>query len=238
MNIEKLKAVGTLIITLTDENGQIKEQTVTPNLVVDGGKTAIAQALYQANTAPYFTYMTLGTGVTAAQYYDTLLATETAAARVTGSTAVAAAVSGSGATLGTWVGNWQSGTPNQITYVSGSTTPAVGHVVTVGASNTITVPAGTVIISYAGGIATLNNALSGTTNATANWINHATSTVYSWTWGPNVPVSSGSTAVTESGIFNNATINSGTMLSRVVFSAVNKQGGLDTLNITWIVSVT
>lgn len=237
MNIDKLKTIGTLVIELIGPDGQIKEQVVTPNLVVDSGKAAMAQALYQANSSPYFTYMTLGTGTNAAAYYDTLLQTEVAAARITGSTALASAVGGTGATLGTWVGNWQSGTPNQITYVSGSTTPAVGHVLTAGTSNTITIPAGTVIISYAGGVATLNNALSGTTNPTANWISHATSTVYSWSWGPNVPVSSGNTAVTESGIFNNATINTGTMLSRVVYSAVNKQGGLDTLNITWIVSV-
>lgn len=235
---ENLKAVGTLVITITGPDGKIKEQTVTPNLVVDSGKASVASSLFSANTAPYFTYMTLGTGTTAALYSDTLIQTEVAAARITGSNTISAAVGGSGATLGTWVGNWQSTTPNQITYVSGSTTPAVGQVVTVGASNTITVPSGTVIISYSGGVATLNNALTGTTNATANWINHATSGVYSWTWGPNVPVSSGNTAVTEAGIFNNATINTGTMLSRVVFSAVNKTGGLDTLNISWIISIT
>lgn len=235
---EKVGALGQLVITLTGPDGQIKQQFLDTNLVVDAGKAAIAANLITANASPYFTYMTLGTGTTAAAYYDTLLQAEVAGSRIAGSTAAAAAVGGTGATLGTWVGNWQSTVPNQITYVSGLTTPAIGQVVTVGASNTITVPAGTVVIAYAGGVATLNNALSGTTNATANWINHATSTVYTWTWGPNVPVSSGNTAVTETGIFNNATINAGTMLSRVVYSAVNKTGGLDTLNITWIVSIT
>lgn len=235
---DTIKANGTLVVTLTGPDGQIKFQNVDKNLVVDSGKASLAAGLIAANTAPYYTYMTLGTGTNAAQYYDTLLQTETAAARITGTQAAAGAVGGSGATLGTWVGNWQSTVPNQITYVSGTTTPAIGQVVTVGSANTITVPTGTVVIAYAGGIATLSNALTGTTNATANWINHATSTVYTWTWGPNVPVASGNTAVTEAGIFNNATINSGTMLSRVVFSAVNKSGGLDTLNITWILSLT
>lgn len=45
----------------------------------------------------------------------------------------------------------------------------------------------------------------------------------------------GTGAVTEAGIFNNST-SGGTMLSRVVFSAINK-GAADTLTINWTVTV-
>lgn len=45
----------------------------------------------------------------------------------------------------------------------------------------------------------------------------------------------GTGAVTEAGIFTNAT-SGGTMLSHVVFSAVNK-GTLDTLTINWTITV-
>jgi hypothetical protein len=45
----------------------------------------------------------------------------------------------------------------------------------------------------------------------------------------------GTGAVTEAGIFNNAT-SGGTMLSRVVFSAVNKSAA-DTLTINWTITV-
>jgi hypothetical protein len=44
----------------------------------------------------------------------------------------------------------------------------------------------------------------------------------------------GTGAVTEAGIFNDAT--AGTMLCRTVFSAVNKGSG-DTISITWVVTV-
>ena len=45
----------------------------------------------------------------------------------------------------------------------------------------------------------------------------------------------GTGAVTEAGLFNNST-SGGTMLSRVVFSAINK-GAADTLTINWTVTV-
>jgi hypothetical protein len=45
----------------------------------------------------------------------------------------------------------------------------------------------------------------------------------------------GTGAVTEAGIFNNST-SGGTMLSRVVFSAVNKSAA-DTLTINWTITV-
>lgn len=45
----------------------------------------------------------------------------------------------------------------------------------------------------------------------------------------------GTGAVTEAGLFNNST-SGGTMLSRVVFSAINK-GASDTLTINWTITV-
>jgi hypothetical protein len=45
----------------------------------------------------------------------------------------------------------------------------------------------------------------------------------------------GTGAITEAGIFNNAT-SGGTMLSHVVFSAINK-GAADTLTINWTITV-
>lgn len=49
------------------------------------------------------------------------------------------------------------------------------------------------------------------------------------------PAGTGTGAITEAGILNNAS-SGGTMLSHVVFSAVNK-GALDTLTINWTVTV-
>jgi hypothetical protein len=48
------------------------------------------------------------------------------------------------------------------------------------------------------------------------------------------PAGTGTGAVTEAGIFNNVT--AGTMLCRTVFAVINK-GALDTLTITWKVTV-
>ena len=44
-------------------------------------------------------------------------------------------------------------------------------------------------------------------------------------------------AITEAGIFNNATAATGTMLCRTVFPVVNKQAG-DSITITWTISLT
>jgi hypothetical protein len=48
------------------------------------------------------------------------------------------------------------------------------------------------------------------------------------------PAGTGTGAITEAGIFNNVT--AGTMLCRTVFAVINK-GALDTLTITWKVTV-
>jgi hypothetical protein len=48
------------------------------------------------------------------------------------------------------------------------------------------------------------------------------------------PAGTGTGAITEAGIFNN--VSAGTMLCRTVFAVINK-GALDTLTITWKVTV-
>lgn len=60
-----------------------------------------------------------------------------------------------------------------------------------------------------------------------------TTITYVATFGPGVATG----AVTEAGVFNNATAGSGDMLCRTVFPVVNKQSG-DTIVITWTITLT
>jgi hypothetical protein len=48
------------------------------------------------------------------------------------------------------------------------------------------------------------------------------------------PAGSGTAALTEAGIFNAASV--GTMMARTVFAVINK-GALDTLTITWKITI-
>lgn len=50
------------------------------------------------------------------------------------------------------------------------------------------------------------------------------------------PAGTGTAAITEAGIFNVATANTATMLARTVFAVINK-GALDTLTITWKITI-
>ena len=61
----------------------------------------------------------------------------------------------------------------------------------------------------------------------------ATTFTYVTTFGAGVATG----AVTEAGIFNNATSGSGDMLCRTVFPVVNKQAA-DTMVITWTITLT
>lgn len=56
------------------------------------------------------------------------------------------------------------------------------------------------------------------------------------TYVTTFPAGTGTGALTEAGIFNAATANTGTMLCRTVFSVVNK-GASDVVIITWNVTV-
>ncbi len=56
------------------------------------------------------------------------------------------------------------------------------------------------------------------------------------TFAATIAAGSGTGAITEAGIFNNATIDTGDMLARTVFSAVNK-GAADSMTISWDVTI-
>ena len=71
-------------------------------------------------------------------------------------------------------------------------------------------------------------ALTSTTIVTTSVTNDAVQYVATF------PAGTGTGAITEAGIFNNVT--AGTMLCRTVFAVINK-GALDTLTITWKVTV-
>jgi len=124
---DKIKPSGELTIVLRDQNGNIKEQRVIPNLVTTVGKNLIAQRLgggtYSSPTGP--THMALGTSSTAANIADTILGNEFASTRVamsstTGSVTVSSNVitytctfaAGVGTTAITEAGIFTNGTIN------------------------------------------------------------------------------------------------------------------------------
>ena len=75
--------------------------------------------------------------------------------------------------------------------------------------------------------------LLGSRNALDSSTINAANITYVSTFGAGVSTG----AVTEAGIFNNATGGAGDMLCRTVFPVVNKQAG-DTMVITWTISLT
>ena len=103
-----------------------------------------------------------------------------------------------------------------------ATATAMSHMA-VGAGATAAAAANTALGSELGRVA-----LTSTTLVTTSVANDAVQ--YVATFGAGT----GTGAVTEAGIFNNVT--AGTMLCRTVFAVINK-GALDTLTITWKVTV-
>lgn len=88
--LENLKASGQLHVVLTGADGQVKEDHLLKNLVVDTGLNFIVNRMKDAN-ATVMSHMTLGTGTTAAAAGNTTLETEIVGARVSlTSTTVAA----------------------------------------------------------------------------------------------------------------------------------------------------
>lgn len=75
------KMVGNLSITLTDENGQLKQNQTVPNLVVSTGKDFIAQRI-ASNSAPLMNYMSVGTSTATPGTANTALGAEIAGSRV------------------------------------------------------------------------------------------------------------------------------------------------------------
>jgi hypothetical protein len=72
---ESLQVLGKLSITLTGPDGKVKEERILANLIVQVGKNYLASAILASASTP-FTYMALGTGVTAPALGDTTLTTE------------------------------------------------------------------------------------------------------------------------------------------------------------------
>jgi len=79
---DNIKVTGELRITVTNPEGNIKQEVVVPNLVVTVGKNFIASRMKDA-TATAMTHMEVGTGTTAAAVGDTALQTPVASSRVT-----------------------------------------------------------------------------------------------------------------------------------------------------------
>lgn len=90
MLTDKIKARGLVSFTLTDENGNVKEQQ-DHNLVVDAGLAYIASRMKDA-TATAMSHMAVGTGTTAAADAQTALVTESARVALTSTTIVTTTV--------------------------------------------------------------------------------------------------------------------------------------------------
>jgi len=72
---DKVRATGSLVITLTDEDGKVKDQRHVKNLVVDAGEAFIASRMAGTASA-VMSHMGIGSGVTAAAAGDTALQTQ------------------------------------------------------------------------------------------------------------------------------------------------------------------
>lgn len=80
-NIETLKATGELRVVLSGPNGQVKEDVLLRNLVVNTGLNFIVNRMKDA-VADVMSHMSLGTGTTAAAAADTILEAEISGSRV------------------------------------------------------------------------------------------------------------------------------------------------------------
>lgn len=83
---DNVKANGTLVVELRDENGNIKQQ-FEKNLVVNTGLAYIASRMKDA-TANVMSHMAVGAGTTAAAAADTALGTELGRVALTSTTIV------------------------------------------------------------------------------------------------------------------------------------------------------
>lgn len=103
------------------------------------------------------------------------------------------------------------------------TTSAVMSHMAIGTGTTAAADAQTALVTESARVALTSSTVVTTTVAND-------SVQYVATFGPGV----GTAAITEAGIFNAA--SAGTMLARTVFAVINK-GALDTLTLTWKVTV-
>ena len=74
---DAIKMIGELRITVANPKGNIKHETIIPNVVVTTGKNLIASRLKDDSTDA-MTHMALGTGTTAAAVGNTTLVSEVA----------------------------------------------------------------------------------------------------------------------------------------------------------------
>lgn len=88
---DAIKLTGELRITVTNPEGNVKQEVVVPNLVVTTGKNYIASRMKDA-TATAMSHMAIGTGTTAAAVGDTTLGTEAGRVALTSTTVTANAV--------------------------------------------------------------------------------------------------------------------------------------------------
>ncbi len=77
---DNIKLTGEVKITLTGSDGEVKKETVIPNLVVTAGKNAIASRMKNNDTV--MSHMDVGTGTTAAAAGQTALVSAISSARV------------------------------------------------------------------------------------------------------------------------------------------------------------
>lgn len=78
---DSIKMTGELRITVTNPEGNIKQEVVVPNLVVTAGKGYIASRM-KDTSATAMSHMEIGTGTTAAAVGDTTLASAVSGSRV------------------------------------------------------------------------------------------------------------------------------------------------------------
>lgn len=80
-----IKVTGELKITVTNPEGNVKQEVVVPNLVVTTGKNLIASRLKDTTDAA-MSHMAIGTGSTAAAASDTALGSEAGRVALTSTT--------------------------------------------------------------------------------------------------------------------------------------------------------
>jgi hypothetical protein len=86
---DNVKAKGSLVITLTDQDGNVKDQRKVDNLVVNTGTAFIASRM-AGTSAGVMSHMGIGSGTTAAAGGDTALETQVGSRVALSSTTVTA----------------------------------------------------------------------------------------------------------------------------------------------------
>jgi hypothetical protein len=99
---ELLELKGCIDLVLFDEDGNLKQQEHSDNLVVTVGRTMVIERLDSSPTSVPPGWMAVGTGATAVNAADTLLVTEIARVALTSSVAAVGVL--------TMVGNFSAGT--------------------------------------------------------------------------------------------------------------------------------